>query len=314
MNTKIPFVIAGPTASGKTDIALALARLCGGDIISADSRQIYKLLNVGTAAPQGVWQEGEYKVEGITYRLVDFLDIDKSFDVSQFIARAGQIIAASAGKQQIFAGGTGMYLQGYFTGMDNLPKADADIRAKLTALAQEHGKEYLHNILAEKDPLSAQQIPFGNIQRVMRALEICLLSGKPASSLKTGKFSADIDPEKAHFFYINWDKDLLEERIKQRTNIIFEPMLKEAQKAISLGYAPDCFGLRSLGYREAIACLNGEMTKQQAIERIIILTRQYAKRQRTWFARYKNINRIDINSAEDFNAQNIAERILWKTR
>ena len=315
MNTKLPIVIAGPTASGKTDIALALARLCGGDIISADSRQVYKLLTTGTAAPKGVWQNGEFKTEGINCRLVDFLDINESFDVSKFIAAATEFVEQAKGRQQIFAGGTGMYLQGYFTGMDKLPQADEEIRKNLKALADAHGKEHLHNLLKEKDPQSAVQIPAGNIQRVMRALEICMLTGGPASALKTGKFSADIDPLKVRFFYINWAKELLEERIVQRTNIIFEPMVKEAQHAVSLGYAKDCCGLRSLGYREALEFAEGKITKAQAIEKIIILTRQYAKRQRTWFGRYKNIVKIDINAQKDFNAAEIAQRILeWKER
>jgi len=310
--TSIPFVIAGPTASGKTDIALALARLNGGDIISADSRQVYKMLNVGTAAPQGVWQGADYKVQGINYRLVDFLEPDKKFDVSLFIKAARGFADAANGRPLIFAGGTGMYLQGYFTGMDSLPQADESIRLKLKASAQEKGKEYLHSLLAQKDPQSAQQIPAGNIQRVMRALEICLITGKAASSLKTGKFNAEIDPAKVRFVYINWDKELLEKRIIERTNLIFEPMLKEASAALSKGYTADCPGLRSLGYREAIWCLNGQMNKAQALERIIILTRQYAKRQRTWFARYKNVLRIDINSARDFDLREICGRILWK--
>ena len=306
----IPILIAGPTASGKTDIALALARLCGGEIISADSRQIYKLINTGTAAPKGIWEDGIYKVENTAYHLVDFLDLNESFDVSKFCFAANKIIASKQ-TQFIFAGGTGMYMQGYFCGMDNLPSADEKIRKELSVFAEKYGREYLHLKLAEVDPQSAAVIPAGNIHRVIRALELYKLTGKPASVLRTGKFVTDFPRDKVLAVYIHWQTPVLDLRIKQRTEMIFGPMAEEARLALSQGYKEDCPGLKSLGYREAIAYLKGEMTKEQAIERIYILTRQYAKRQRTWFKRYKTM-RI-LNAAEFKTPQEAAEQILlWK--
>jgi len=271
------------------------------------------MLNAGTAAPEGVWQGGDYLVDGVPYHLVDFLDIDKSFDVSKFCDAAREIEAAANGPL-IFAGGTGMYLQGFFSGMDALPQADAALRARLKAEAGQKGKAHLHARLAEVDALSAAQIPPGNIQRVMRALEIFLLTGKPASQLRTGKFAASIPPQKAFFVYLNWDKELLNQRIAVRTELIFEPMVKEARSAIAAGYAADCPGLKSLGYREALAYLEGKMSAAQAKERIATLTRQYAKRQRTWFARYKEKYSVDINTPQDFDIDILAQRIFekWK--
>lgn len=308
-----PIILAGPTASGKTDIALALARAVKGEVLSVDSRQIYKMLTVGTAAPKGIWKNGVFETEGVPYHLVDFLDINDSFDISKFVKAAGEITSAKADTPFIFAGGTGMYFQGYFTGMDTLPRADDKIRKTLKEEADTYGKEYLHDKLKKADPASAAQIPPGNLHRVMRALEIYLITGSPASSLRTGKFNTSIDKDKALFVYLNWDKEVLNRRIVRRTNIIFEPMVAEAKEALKAGYAPGCPGLKSLGYREAIAYINGEMTKQAALERIIILTRQYAKRQRTWFARYENMYKIDLNREEDFNPSLIAQRILeWK--
>ena len=303
----LPIIIAGPTASGKTDVALALAKIAGGDIISADSRQVYKLLCAGTAKPQGIWRGGVYYVEGVPYHLVDFLDINETFDVSKFCAAAADIKSRRA----IFAGGTGMYLQGFFAGMDKLPPSNKKIRAELESFAAANGKAALHKRLQEVDAASAAQIPAGNIQRVMRALEIFMITGKPASALRTGAGGIQIPPQKARFFYLNWDKEVLNKRIALRTQNIFAPMVTEAQKALVAGYPADAPGLRSLGYAQAIAFLEGKITQEAAIERITILTRQYAKRQRTWFARYDDI--IKINLEGRFDALKIAQRILeWK--
>lgn len=308
---KIPFLIAGPTASGKTDIALALARLCGGEIISVDSRQVYKLINTGTATPKGCWENGIYKTENIAYHLVDFLDLNKSFDVSQFCDITNKIITADNQKQFIFAGGTGMYMQGYFCGIDNLPPADDNIRKELSALAEKNGRQYLHEKLAEIDAQSAAEIPAGNIHRVIRALELYKLTGKPASVLRTGKFTADLPQDKVFSVYLHWETPALDGRIKLRTQNIFTPMVEEARLALAFGYKEDCPGLKSLGYREAISYLKGEISKEQAIEKIYILTRQYAKRQRTWFKRYKTIK--ILNCAGFKTAQDAAEQILlWK--
>ena len=310
-NFNIPFLIAGPTASGKTDIALALAELCQGEIISADSRQIYKIINKGTATPEGVWDNGIYKVGTVPYHLVDFLDLNSGFDVSRFCQKAKQIIAAGQEKQFIFAGGTGMYMQGYFCGMDNLPPADSLIRAELAAVAEEHGRPYLHSILKEVDPESAAAIPAGNIHRVIRALELYRLTGKPASVLRTGKFAPHFAQNKVFAVYLHWETPALNERIKQRTEQIFGPMVEETRLALSLGYDKDCAGLKSLGYREALSFIEGTITKEQATERICILTRQYAKRQRTWFRRYDDMKILE--PAKFKTPRQAAEQILlWK--
>lgn len=307
----LPLIIAGPTASGKTDVALALAGLCGGEIISVDSRQVYKSINAGTAVPPGKWENGLYKVGGINYHLVDFLDLNETFDVSRFSRAAGEIVSAKPGGNFIFAGGTGMYMQGYFCGMDDLPPADAAVRAELSLLAEQKGREHLHSLLACVDAPSAAAIPPGNIHRVIRALELYKLTGKPASLLRTGKFRAELPREKVFSVYLDWDKAELEKRIVKRTGLIFEPMVEETERALNLGYAPDCPGLRSLGYGEAADYIKGVLRRREALDKIILLTRQYAKRQRTWFRRYKNMK--IINPASYKNETEIAKEILlWK--
>ena len=301
--SKLPIIISGPTAVGKTAVALHLAKKLNYNIISVDSRQIYKGLNVGTAAPIGTWKRGKYLVEGVPYYLVDFLPINEVFDVSRFISMAREIVEKENNKV-IFVGGSGMYLQNYFCGMDNLPKADLILRARLAREADMYGREALHKRLQEVDPQSAKEIPFQNIHRLIRALEIYELTGKPASALKSGKLKQEITKDKAHFFYLDMPKEQLLERIIKRTDIIFEPMAKEAKDALNSGFKEVSPGLKSLGYPQAINYLKGEISKEEAKEQIVILTRQYAKRQRTWFGRYQEKYTINCENKTEENTVN----------
>ena len=299
-----PIIIAGPTASGKTDLALALARKIDGEIISVDSRQIYKGLNIGTACPKGVWKDNNFYVEGIKYYLADFLPINKKFDVSLFIKEVNKI-TKQATKPLIFAGGTGLYLEGFFCGMDPLPPANETLRKRLLLKS----KVELYEDLKKLDPKSAQTIPQGNIHRVLRALEITLLTGQAASSLRTQTGPKKIPFEKALFFYINWDKELLNRRIIKRTNLILDPMIEEAKKALEKFGSQAC-GLNTLGYAQAIEVLQNKIPRKEALEKIIILTRQYAKRQRTWFKRYQNLISLDIKEENDFDIPVLCQKII----
>ena len=299
-----PIIIAGPTASGKTDLALALAAKLDGEIVSVDSRQIYKGLNIGTACPKGVWKDNNFYVEGIKYYLADFLPVNKKFDVSLFCGKAGEIEKTSK-KTLIFAGGTGLYLQSYFCGMDELPPADENLRKTLSLKT----KAELYCELKKLDPESAKNIPEGNLHRVMRALEITLLTGKPASSLRKQTEPKEIPFSRALFLYINWDKELLNKRITLRTEKIFEPMIEEAKAAVK-DFGKEACGLNTLGYTQAIEVLEGKLSRKEALEKIIILTRQYAKRQRTWFRRYKNILSLDIKEESDFDIPLLCRKII----
>lgn len=305
-----PIVLCGPTASGKTELALELARQTDGIIISADSRQVYKRLTIGTAKPEGHWQNGAYLVNGVPYHLVDFLDVTDTFNAGAFKARAQEVINQNPGRQIIFAGGTGMYLHAFFVGMDDLPAGTPQTREILQKLLEEQGKEGLHAELAKKDPASAASIPVGNVQRTMRALELCLLTGKPASELKSGNFFKLPDPETSFWVYLDWDKDAQNARISARTEQIFDGMADEARTLLAEGYAEDAPALKSLGYPQAISFLKGELSRKDAAERVAALTRQYAKRQRTWFNRYANALRISLNDPADFDAKKITREIL----
>lgn len=309
-----PIVLCGPTASGKTELALELARQAGGFIVSADSRQVYKRLTVGTAKPQGSYTDGLYQVEGIPYLLVDFLEVTDSFNAGAFRTQVDKIRAQFPDTPLIFAGGTGMYLHAYFVGMDELPAGTPKTREELSRLLAQKGKEGLHAALAAKDPISAANIPVGNVQRTMRALELYLLTGKPASELKSGHFFQLPDETKSHWVYLDWDKEIQNERINRRTEQIFDGMAEETAQLLAEGFAPDTPALKSLGYPQAISFLKGELSREQAIEHVATLTRQYAKRQRTWFNRYKNALRISLQTPQDFDTQKLAWEILSRAR
>ncbi len=305
-----PIVICGPTASGKTELALSLARAVGGLIISADSRQVYKQLTIGTAKPQGTYQNGLYTVGGVPYLLVDFVEVTGTFNAGAFCARVKEICAAYPGKPLIFAGGTGLYLHSYFVGMDNLPPSTLQSRAEVSALLEKHGKAGLHALLAQKDPTSAAQIPPGNVQRTMRALELYLLTGKPASQLKSGAFFKLPDPATSHWVYLNWDKEALNARISQRTEQIFDGMADETRALLAQGYAEDIPALKTLGYPQALAFLKGDINRSQAVEEVCTKTRQYAKRQRTWFNRYTQAQRLTLARPQDFDVKKLTQAIL----
>lgn len=306
-----PIVLIGPTASGKTELALALARKLSGEIISADSRQVYTGLTVGTAKPEGHWDKDAYRVEGVPYHLVDFLPPEQTFDAAAFCAKAHDLQEKSPQTPFIFAGGTGMYLHAFFVGMDPLPPSNPALRAELTDYAARHGKEALHARLRQADPVSAASIPPGNIQRVMRALEISLITGRPASALKSGAFFKPFPDDKALLVYLNWDKEILNERIARRTQAMLEPMAAETRALLAAGAAPDCPALKSLGYPQILQWLNGEKTREETLEKITTLTRQYAKRQRTWFNRYQNALRLDLTCPKDFDTKKLAEKISY---
>ncbi|MBR4356242.1 MAG: tRNA (adenosine(37)-N6)-dimethylallyltransferase MiaA [Elusimicrobiaceae bacterium] len=305
-----PIVLCGPTASGKTDLALEIAHQTDGIIISADSRQVYKHLTIGTAKPQGTWQNHIYRVNDIPYYLVDFLEVTQTFNAGTFASQAKKIAAQYPNKQLIFAGGTGMYLHAYFVGMDELPPSTPQTRTELNTVLATKGKEGLHQLLMEKDPASANAIPAQNVQRTMRALELYMLTGQPASTLKSGKFFKLPDEKNSHWVYLNWEKSALCRRIEERTANMFDGMVKETQLLLEQGFPANVPALKSLGYPQIIAFLKGELSRAAALERITTLTRQYAKRQRTWFNRYTQAQRIDLQTSNEFQPKKLAAKIL----
>ncbi|MDO8804815.1 MAG: tRNA (adenosine(37)-N6)-dimethylallyltransferase MiaA [Elusimicrobiota bacterium] len=316
LQTLKPITLMGANASGKTEIALELARRLGGEIISADSKQTYKFLEAGTAKPRGTWTETPagraYLVEGVPYHLVDTLDPRATYDAGTFVKEAKNLIPelTARGKVPILAGGTGMYIQAFWNGLDELPPADPCMREKLSALAAASGKEALHAELASIDPVAASRIPPGNLQRVMRAIEITRLAGRPVSQIWSGRFFDALPAHEGKFIFIKWQKDLLTERVKSRTVARFEEWAQETRELLGKGYAEDCPGLKTLGYPQMMDYLAGRLTKPEAVRVITAASMAYAKRQNTWFGRYRNAVLLELKSFEDYDPPALAEKII----
>ncbi len=270
-------VLAGPTASGKTDLAAALAEQLGGEVISADSRQVYRRLDAGTAKPSAAQRAR------VPHRLIDVADPSEPFDAGRWAREASTAIAAAraAGRVPIVCGGTGLYLRALLEGLSPLPPRDAAVRARLAAEAEEKGREALHARLAESDPAAAGAIPAANLQRVVRALEVLELTGRPISAhWREGRGGGE---PAALTLRLEPSPALSRERVETRARAMWPAMLEEVRALVPSAYAGDEPGFSSLGYREALACARGELAAAAGLDELIRATNAYVKRQRTWF-------------------------------
>jgi tRNA dimethylallyltransferase len=280
--------IVGPTASGKTDLGLRLAREQNGEIISVDSRQVYRHLSVGTAKPQGRWNGDRYEVDGIPYP-VDFWDPLNRFSASVFVKEATARLAdiRGRGKTPIFVGGTGLYYKALVEGLAPVPPANESVRAELQTIAEKKGRPYLHKELSHVDPESAARIPANNIHRVIRALEVHQLTGKPMSVWHQEHQTAL--ERNGHSFPLKYvgielKREELQKRIEERSRkMIAAGLIAETRDLLNKGYPENCPALTGLGYPRVIAFLKGQLSKEDLLKYLIQDTRQYAKRQMTWF-------------------------------
>lgn len=272
--------IVGPTASGKTETGLALARQQNSEVISVDSRQVYKGLPIGTAQPPKT---------DVPYHLIGFLDPKDVFSAADFVDHAERLISEiqERGKTPILVGGTGFYFRALFEGLANLPKADEAIRQRLRAEAEAQGRTALHERLRQIDPKAAEKIPANNIQRLIRALEVYELTGKPISTWhEEHKKTSDAMRNAWNVKIIGLDpgKEILGQRIAERSEkMLQQGMIEETKALLDQGYPDNCPGLSGLGYPHVVSFLKGKMSKTDLLAQLILETRQYAKRQRTWF-------------------------------
>jgi len=273
--------VVGPTASGKTDLALALARELNGEIISADSRQVYRGLDAGTAKPA---RDSLGRARGVPYSLIDEADPAEPFDAGSFAkkARCAAKDILKRGKLPLLVGGTGLYVKAFLKGLSPMPRKDEAVRRRLEALGQEKGRAFLHARLAAKDPAAAAKIPSNNIQRLVRALEVLEVSGRPISEMweETG----DARPLwNALILGVEWPAEQLRRRIEERCRAMWPEILREVRTLVPARYSGTEPGFQSLGYREALAAARGETSQEDALALFIRRTAAYAKRQRTWF-------------------------------
>ncbi len=293
--SKIPLVVvAGATASGKTALAIEIAKSIGGEIVSADSMQIYKYMDIGTAKPT------ESERAECVHHLIDFLDPDTDFSVADYAVLAHKTIKdiTDRGKIAVMCGGTGLYIDSVvndveFGEMDN----DYSLREELSDLARKEGGEALLQMLAEFDPVSAGRLHKNNIKRIIRAIEFYKLSGVPISEHQemTKQKESRYNAVK---LMIDRDRSELYERINRRVDIMMSDGLYDEVKLLcDMGYSRNLNSMQGIGYKELISCITGEITLDEAIEAIKQNSRHYAKRQLTWFRRDNDINLLKETEA-----------------
>jgi tRNA dimethylallyltransferase len=289
--------IVGPTASGKTVLSLRMAREQNGEIISVDSRQIYRHLSVGTAKPAGAWTPEGYEVEGIRHHLVDICEPTETFSAADFIRRAEPTIAQiqARGHKPILVGGTGLYFKALSQGLAPLPKGDESVRADLRRILHEQGSSGLHDELKRVDPDAAAVMSPAHTTRLMRAIEVFRLTNKPISQWhrEHQEERASRGDKNIRFKAIGIavDKAVLHKRIQERCQrMLEEGMIEETDALLKQGLAADCPAFSGVGYPRVIAYLQGRTKKENILAALIQDTRQYAKRQMTWFR-----NQMDIS-------------------
>lgn len=270
-------MVAGPTASGKSELAVELAEALGGEIVSADSRQVYRYMDVGTAKPTAEQRER------VPHHLVDVVDPDQDYDVAAWRSSAMSALAAvhSRGRIAVVCGGTGLYLRSLTRGLFAGPPADAELRARLEA-EEAAAPGALHARLGEQDPASAKRIHANDLLRVVRALEVQELTGRPLSAW-LGEHGLSEKPFDALILEIDVDRDTLRERIATRSREMVDGGIVEELASLHVrGFPPGTRAFDAIGYRQAAQCLAGDLARDNLAEAISIATMQYAKRQRTW--------------------------------
>lgn len=294
---KIPLIIlTGPTAVGKTDLSIKLAKDMNAEIISADSMQIYEYMDIGSA------KVTEAEMQGVKHYLIDEVKPDYPFSVLEFQQRAKKYIYEinEKGKCVLVTGGTGLYLNSLIYNMD-FAQSDAnnELRKELQNQLAEKGIDYMHNRLKELDEESANRIHKNNTKRVIRALEVCL-SGKKMNDFSNDlKFNEEYQPI---IIVLNRDREHLYQRINMRVDIMLKNgLVEEVKKLLSMGFKKDMISMQGIGYKEILKYLDGEYTYEEAIEIIKRDSRRYAKRQITWFKRYKTAKWFDLEQYENID-------------
>ncbi len=287
-------VIVGPTASGKTAVSIELAKKINGEIISADSMQIYKHMDIGTAKPT------VEEMQGIKHYLLDVVEPNETFNVAKYKKMAEEAIEEilAKGKTPIIVGGTGLYINTLVNGIEFLEvEGDPEYREMLVKRGYEEGAEVLHNELKKIDPESAEIIDANNIRRVARALEIYKTTGKTKTQL-------DLESRKEVkydylMFGLEWSREVLYSRINQRVDIMVESGLIEEVKWLTQNYKISSTAMQGLDYKEVIEYLDGDITYEEMIDKLKIETRHFAKRQLTWFRRDNRIKWVTKENAVD---------------
>lgn len=292
MNNRPLIILTGPTSVGKTALSIGLAKAVDGEIISADSMQVYRKMNIGTAKIQ------QSEMQGVRHHLIDILDPGEDFNVVLFKKYALEAMKDiySRGKIPVVVGGTGFYIQALlydinFEDNDN----DMSYREELQILAAEHGNSYIHDMLAGVDPESAEKIHENNVKRVIRALEFYKKTGTKISEHNEAESQKE-SPYNFEYFVLNDDRQKLYDRIDRRIDIMLEDgLLDEVRSLVDEGYSRDLVSMQGLGYKEMIDYILERYTLDEAVYTLKRDTRHFAKRQVTWFKREKQVTWVNKN-------------------
>lgn len=292
-------VLTGPTGIGKTKLSLDIAEELDAEIISADSMQIYKYMNIGTA------KVDSSEASRIPHHLIDIVYPDEEFSVSDFMKKAKSKITDinSRGKLPLLVGGTGLYINSLVYDLNFAKTAyDEEVREKYENLANEYGLDYVHNLLEDIDPERAKKIHENDIKRVIRALEIYELTGKTMS-----EYNKDFRKENTDYdltmICLNMDRQELYNHINKRVDKMVEKgLMDEVKKLLDMGYDPESTALQGIGYKELISYLDGEISLDDSLALIKQKSRNYAKRQLTWFRRDNRFKWVDKDSFDDYES------------
>ena len=299
-------ILAGPTAVGKTELSIQLAKRHGGEIISADSMQVYKGMNIGTAKIK------KEDMGGIPHYLIDKLSPKENFHVVLFQQFAKQYINEiyAKGKIPMIVGGTGFYIQALAYDIDFTENdSDVTIRRKLEQTALEQGVEYLHQMLNEVDPVSAGQIHANNVKRVIRALEFYRQTGKRISEHNEAERKKE-SPYQLFYYVLNMERKLLYERIDKRVDAMMEKgLVNEVKSLAAMGCTRDMVSMQGLGYKEILDYLEGRLSLEEAVFVLKRDTRHFAKRQITWFKRERDVRWLNLWEFEG-GRKDVLDRIL----
>lgn len=283
-------VLTGPTAVGKTKLSIALAKAVNGEIISADSMQVYKYMDIGSAKIR------EEEMQGIRHYLVDELLPEEEFHIVRFqqMAKTAMEEIYAKGKIPILVGGTGFYIQAVTRDIDfTEAEQDDGYRKELEALASEKGNEYLHRMLEKVDPKSAEEIHANNVKRVIRALEFYHQNHTPISSHNQEQ-KEHTSPYNLVYFVLNAPRELLYERIDKRVDEMLEKgLVDEVRRLKEMGYQKGMVSMQGLGYKEILSYLEGEYPLEEAVRILKRDTRHFAKRQLTWFRREPEVTWVN---------------------
>lgn len=287
-------VIVGPTASGKTSLSVELAKKINGEIISADSMQIYKYMDIGTAKPDAD------EMAGIRHYLIDEIYPDEEFSVAKYRKLAQRYIneIIEKGKHPVITGGTGLYINSLVYNIDfSETTIDWELREQLKKQSEENGNRYLYNQLLEMDPEAAKRIHENDIKRIIRAIEVFKHTNKPISFHRQNS-RLEPPPYDYLIFGLRMERARLYERIDKRVDIMFERgLVNEVRKLKEMGYEKNFTAMQGLGYKEIFSFLRGEATLDEVKYIIKRDTRHYAKRQLTWFKRLENIRWLDMDES-----------------